>query len=430
MGRKTKWFRLDNAALIFPAAMRRGWNNAFRVSVTLTEPVDIDCLRKAAESMRDRFPTFFVRLRTGVFWYYLEEITQEVPIREEYAYPLTPMSRKDLRRSCIRILYYGSRIAVEFFHAVTDGTGGMVFVKNLTAAYLRYREQADIPCTNGILDMEQAPLPEETRDLFPLLSGPKAMGRGEENACRLGGEKEPDGFRHLITGIVPTDSLLEKAHACRVSVTAFLCAVMAESIARLQAKQVREKHWKPVKITVPVNLRRVFGQSTLRNFALTVNVGYDPGMGEYTLEEIAGQISHQLAWEIVPQRMAARIAANVNPQKIPLICALPLFIKNPVMRSIYLSSERKGCLNISNLGNVELPAEMTSRIRRLQFIIGVQASYPNNCSVVSWNGKTYINMIRNVKSAELERLFFSRLVEIGIPVEIESNNRREKECTV
>jgi hypothetical protein len=51
----------------------------------------------------------------------------------------------------------------------------------------------------------------------------------------------------------------------------------------------------------------------------------------------------------------------------------------------------------------------------------VQYSYPNNCSVVSWNGKTYISMIRGIQESELERLFFSRLVELGIPVEVESD---------
>jgi hypothetical protein len=44
--------------------------------------------------------------------------------------------------------------------------------------------------------------------------------------------------------------------------------------------------------------------------------------------------------------------------------------------------------------------------------------------VVSFKGKTYVNMIRSIRESELERLVFSRLVERGIPVEIESNSPR------
>lgn len=40
---------------------------------------------------------------------------------------------------------YGSRIAVEFFHAVTDGTGGLIFLKTLVAEYLCQKYKINIP---------------------------------------------------------------------------------------------------------------------------------------------------------------------------------------------------------------------------------------------------------------------------------------------
>jgi len=88
------------------------------------------------------------------------------------------------------------------------------------------------------------------------------------------------------------------------------------------------------------------------------------------------------------------------------------------------SGESGGSLNISNLGNIELPAVMRPYVTRMDFIIGPQRSYPNNCSVLSFGGKTCINMIRSIRESELERRFFSRLVELGLAVEIESNDRR------
>ena len=54
-----KWYRLDTAALIVPAIARRDWSNAFRVSVSLTEPVDPEVLQRAANDLRARFPSFF-----------------------------------------------------------------------------------------------------------------------------------------------------------------------------------------------------------------------------------------------------------------------------------------------------------------------------------------------------------------------------------
>jgi len=112
----------------------------------------------------------------------------------------------------------------------------------------------------------------------------------------------------------------------------------------------------------------------------------------------------------------------VNLQNILLLRLIPLPVKRVCMRTVYaLSGENKGCLNISNMGVVTLPEAMAPMVGRFEFIIGVQYTYPNNCSVVTYGGKTYISMIRGIRETELERLFFSRLVELGIPVEIESN---------
>ena len=65
---RRQWYRLDNAALIFPAVMRKNWNNVFRVSATLREEVDPEILSRAAADLLPRFPTVYVRLRAGFFW--------------------------------------------------------------------------------------------------------------------------------------------------------------------------------------------------------------------------------------------------------------------------------------------------------------------------------------------------------------------------
>ena len=171
-----------------------------------------------------------------------------------------------------------------------------------------------------------------------------------------------------------------------------------------------------------MNLRKTFGMNTLRNFTLAVNIGFDPRLGEYTHEQICSLMGHQLAAETIPQRMAGRVAKNVNLQNTLLLRLIPLPVKKICMRTVYaLSGENKGCLNLSNMGVVKLPAEMAPMVERFEFVIGVQYTYPNNCSVVTYGGRTYVSMIRGIRETGLERLFFSRLVELGVPVEIESN---------
>ena len=421
-----QWMRLDNAALIFPAIRRSEWVNVFRVSVTLRDDIDPAALQKAVDHLKPRFPSMYVRLGAGLFWYFLEEVRSAPSVRQDYAYPLTHMGARELRRCCFRVLYYQNRIAVEFFHALTDGSGGMIYLKTLTAEYLRIKYGTVFPPTDGVLDLSEPPRDGELEDSFLRCSGKHPMSRAESNSWRLSGTREPGGYLHLITGVMDTKALINKAHEYGGTVTAFLSAVMAQSIMEMQAGEVPHRRQKPVKITIPVNLRRIFGSETLRNFALTVNPGVDPKLGEYSLRELVSEFGHQLALEAAPQRMAGRIAANVNPQKFPAMRLAPLFIKNTAMRIVYDSvGETKGCLNISNLGAVTVPEAMRDYIARIDFIIGVQYTYPNNCAVASYGDTTCINMIRNIEEAELERRFFSELVELGVPVSVESNDTKE-----
>ena len=422
-----KWMRLDNAALIFPAIRQRRWVNVFRVSATLTEPVDPAILQQAVTELMPRFPSMYVRLRTGVFWYYLEELPQPPKVREDYAYPLTLMHERELRSCCLRVMYFQNRIAVEFFHSLTDGNGGMVYLKTLTARYLELKQGISIPAEAGVLDWRAQPSPEELEDSFVRHSNGVVLNDREPDALRLRGTYA-QGFLTLTTGILPTQVLLETAHRYGATVTVFLAAVLAETIQSWQAERCPERRRrKPVQITVPINLRRLYGSRTLRNFVLTLNPGIDPRMGDYSLEELCRRIAAQLAAEGTPQQMAGRIAANVNPQQIPFIKLVPLPIKNLVMRGVYAKrGESKGCINLSNLGQVKLPEAMVPWVKRMEFIIGTQRSYPNNCSVASLGGETYVNMIRNIQESELERRFFSRLVELGVPVSIECNQINEK----
>lgn len=415
------WMRLDNAALIFPAVRRRDWTNAFRVSATLKEPVEPELLQQAVDALLPRFPSMYVSLHRGLFWYYLQKLKRAPRVRQDGACPLIHMTGKELRECCLRVLYYENRIAVECFHALTDGSGGMVFLKTLTAQYLSLRHGISIPAVEGVLDPLETPHPAELEDSFTRTAGQVPLSRKEENSLHLGGRREEDGFLHLTIASVPEARLLELAHEYGCTVTAFLCAVMLQSILKL-ARLPQGGRW--AKVTVPVNLRKVLRGETLRNFALTVNVGVDPRLGSYTLKELTRAVQSQLETQVTAQQMAARVAANVQPSQNFLIKILPLPIKNFALRMVYRRvGECKGSINVSNLGKTKLPGEMAAYVRFLDFTIGPQATYANNCSVVSYGGVTRINLIRSTVEPRLERDFLTRLVELGLEVTVDSNER-------
>ena len=86
-----------------------------------------------------------------------------------------------------------------------------------------------------------------------------------------------------------------------------------------------------MKVLVPVNLRKFFDSSTLRNFVLYVTPGIDPKMGDYTLEEVLKSVHHQMGVELTQKQMSARITVNVRSEKSWALKIVPLFLKNIAM---------------------------------------------------------------------------------------------------
>jgi len=168
---KLRWMPLDNAAKIYPAARRQNWSNVFRLSSTLTEDVDREVLQSALDVTGRRFPSIAVRLRRGVFWYYLQQLSKMPQIREESCYPLTRMSKAETRKCAFRVIVYKRRIAIEIFHSLTDGTGAMIFLKSLVAEYLQQKYGVHVPPEKGLLGRVEEPSEREMEDSFQKYAG-------------------------------------------------------------------------------------------------------------------------------------------------------------------------------------------------------------------------------------------------------------------
>lgn len=423
--KKLRWMALDNSAKIYPAARRRNWSNVFRLSITLDEEIDKECLSLALDIVSRRFPSIAVRLKTGVFWYYIEEIPHAPEIMDERSYPLSRMAFDDIRKCAFRVIVYKSRMAVEFFHALTDGNGGLVFLKTLACEYLKIKHGIGIPAEEGILDTLEEPKGYELEDSFMKIDSPVHAKRTDSIAYKLDGTRESDGFRTNTTMIFDSDELYKKAKSYGVTVTAYVSALLAKACIRIQEREVKNpKRRKPVKILIPVNLRGIYDSKTLRNFVFYICPGVDPRLGDYSVAELCRVFSSQMALMIDKKQLSSRISTNVNSEKTMILKLAPLFLKNLVMKMIFNRvGERTSCFTFSNLGVVKLPEAMARHTKRMDFLLGVQSFAPYNTALITYGGRAYLNIIRNIKEPTLERALCEILKEENLRPCVEGNSR-------
>lgn len=415
--------KLDNAAKIYPAARRRYWTNVFRLSVLFKDDIDDEILKNALDRVVKRFPSVAARLSAGFFWYYIEEVAEAPEVLPEELYPLNRMTFRDIKKCAFRVLYYKKRMSVEIFHSITDGNGGLVFVKTLAAEYVRLRYGEEVPCTDGILDINEEPKEEELEDSFGRYVSNVSPGWKEPDAYAISGTPEDDSFMHVISGMMDSEQVRQLAKSYGVTVTTFLAAVMMKSIYEIQNEKVKDpKKKKHVRILIPVNLRTFLPSKTMRNFAQYITPDIDPRLGEFSFEDMIKAIHHKMGLDLNAKHLSAKFTSNVRSERIKLLRIMPLFIKNFAMKLVYSAvGEKKASICMSNLGVVTLPTEMTKHIDRMDFVLGVQATSPVNCGILSYNGRLIVSFVRSIKESELERRFFTTLRKMGVNVYIESN---------
>jgi len=428
MDKPTKsWMRLDNAAKIYPATKRRNWIAMFRLSMTLTEPIEPDILRQALTRTLKRFPWFATRMRAGMFWYYLEQNDREPIIEEDVCNPCVRMRFKDNNGFGFRVRYYENRIAIEVFHSLADGVGGLCFIKTLTAEYLTIKYGVKIPRDDKqILDCDLPPNPAHyDEDSFTHYAGKATTKRNESASYRIRGTTEEDSFVNITAGIIPAEDLLARSKEKNASITEYLTAALIVAIDRIQRrKKPYSNRLKPVKIGVPVNLRAFFPSKTLRNFSSYVNPGIEPKYGIYNFDEILSVVKHSMALEITQKTLLAKFTTNVMVERNLALRIIPLFMKNIAMKAVFLmTGDRLTATSCSNLGVQHLPPEMAQYVTRMDFIIGPLSSNPVACAAGTYNGTCYINFTRTIREPDVEREFFRFLVKQGIRVRVESNQR-------
>lgn len=421
MARGKRWFKLDNAGKLYPAVSSSRWSSVFRVSAELTETVDPLRLQAAVDRVLPRFPSLKVRMRAGLFWYYLEEIPDSLVVRPDAGHPCMPFHYHQDSGFLLRVFYYRQRISAEFFHALTDGTGGLAFIKTLTAEYL-CRCGHDVAFDQGALNPDDVPDPRETQDAFMHMPLPRVrVSRWESRAYHFPATAEIPHTVRIIAASMPCDQLLPLARKRGVSLTEYLTAIMLYVGYQDQEKHCVRKRL-PIRVSVPVNMRAYYDTPTLRNFSSFINPGIDPRLGDYTFEEIVQEVHAFMRYHLNAKLLCATIATNVADEKNLLIRLAPLFIKNLVIGSVFRrAGDRLVTSTLTNLGVTRMPTGAEKLVRRIEFQLG-SASLPLcNCASITNGNELRLIFSSNIRETTLPRETLRFLVEEGVSVSVESN---------
>lgn len=405
---KVRMYKLDNFASIHFASMKKGYSNSFRMEVEIDSVIDKDALQRAVDMVTPRFPTIVAGIKLDWFSYYVIP-AKEVPKVEADGECLAFMPMSMIKSCAMRVIYGERKIAIEIFHSLTDGYGGLKFLEALITQYFA---EVKGPVVYGEYIIQEGTSERAVEDSslgFMAEKGNKIQRKTVY--CLPGGADNNDSTIDTITGVYDTDRLIEESRKHGVSLTSYLTAVLVKCIIEVQNKhKPRKKERRPIQIMVPVNLRKKFESITLRNFSLYAFAGVMPDEQEKPFETLVKHIAAQIKEQTTKKHLEGLLTTNVGLQKIFAYKIMPLSIKRIILKiSFRFFGEKNSCMTLSNLGEIKFSESIEKRIKNTRVFLTPRRDSPYNIGINSYNGKTYINFTRKGKFKGIETDFFKLL---------------------
>lgn len=461
------WYELDAFAKTYSSIISEGRTTCFRLSALFSENIDLEILQKVVISLEKKYPFYNSELKKGIFWNYLQQKKTHFIIEEEKTYPCTDIQKDNP----LRIIYFNNKLSIEIAHFLTDGKGAALFFQDLIEEYLDKKyfwENLEKDKTDSLIDKTEKKKELEIEKINKIINFVKKINKNEKDFENKKSEKNffektrellgndsvlknsqkneyvdlyekymrkvskettiksafhlpmkilEKGQYHITTGEIDVESLKEESKKYGTTIGKYLLSVYFKILLDRysQAKN-------PIVIGVPVDLRKIFEETTYRNFFINITPSVDASLGAYSLSEIITYLDNYFALKITKKEFYKSIYKAMNPMQNIIIKSVPYLIKRMFFPFIFdYYGERGYTTGFSNLGIFKVNKKYEKYLKGFRFLPPPSKRCKIKMGVVSDCKKVYVNFGNLTANYDIERDFFVYLRKRGIKSKIITN---------
>lgn len=399
------WRRLDNSAKIFPISAGKKYSTVFRLSVVLKEKINPSILKEAVKKALKQYEFFKVRLKDGFFWNYLEYNNKEPIIEEEKEYPCKYIEPKENNNYLFKVTYFDKKINIDIFHSLTDGNSGVTFFREIIYNYIELAHKEDFK--DELRTARKVDLSAE--DSYIKNYDKKAKSNAStKKAYKLVGNKIKFGAISAVHEFINLKQLKEKAKENDATITQYLTAVLIYSIYK--ANYTRSRGKRPIKVCIPVNLKKYFPSNTVSNFFsyITVEINKkDTNFEDFSsiLEFVKKDFTNKLQPEEIQKTMSGNVKLGTNP----FIKVIPLILKKPIVRLSYLEIRKYTTTTFSNIGRIGIIGKYKNYIDSFLMLIAPEPVEKIKCSACSFENEIVFTFTSILNNCAIEKFFYEFL---------------------
>jgi len=408
MGRK--WRKLDNTAKIFSMEDYTN-NNTFRLSVVLKEKVNPSYLKDAVIRTLIDYPSYKVKIRAGFFWNYFEKNDNDVIIEEESEMPCQSINFVMNNDYLFKVTYFDKKINVDMCHMLTDGMGGVIFIKSIIYNYLNIKYDLDIKVEDKYYDAGYG------RDQYLRRYDKSMFSVDKSKNIFLIKDKYNIDINKTYHYIIDVDMFKRVCKKYDVSVTVLLTSLY---VLALYNTVYDKKSGRDIYINLPVDMRKHFNVYAFSNFFTCMDIKANINKGNVSFDSVLKQIKSEFGSKLKIENLKGYLSRDVKLGTNVAIRLVPLFIKKPIMKTLE-KVVRRSTTTLSNIGVFSVDDRYEKYIENVLVLVNPGNIQKVKCTICSFNGMLNVTINSNLDNNKFE-VEFNRLLEEYIgKIKVESN---------
>lgn len=409
---------LDDQAKIFTLASNSKYSSIFRFSVKLKEEIDEVILQKALEFALEKYKVYKVKIKNGFFWHYLAQNEMKPVILKESEKPFKKVNIKENNQYLFRVTYIENRINLEVFHALTDGSGAILFLKEILYRYLELKYSKNLEFTN--LSADEIVLDSENAYIKNYKKNAKKAFK-DKKAYQLEGEEVADGVIQLKHYNMNLSEVKIHTKQMNCSLSMYIIAMIAYSIYEGNYKNSKDNN--PINLCIPVSLQKYFETDTMSNFVSHITVTLDLiKNSKYTFENILDIVKKEFETRLSREKMIETISTESGMTHHPIINYIPLALKKLVIGLGSLKVKRNITMTISNLGRFDIDEKYSDYIDNIFAILSPDWAEKMKCGICSYKDNLVVSFGTTLKDSQIEKEFIKLLEKNNIKFKFETTN--------
>ena len=234
----------------------------------------------------------------------------------------------------------------------------------------------------------------------------------------LKGKKIPLSAVSAVHYIIDLEALKNECKKYDATITQYLTAVLINSIYEENYKKYNGK--KPIKVCIPVNLKKYFQSKTVSNFFSYITV--EANMQELTtFEKILEFVKDDFKKKLTEEEIIKTMSSNVKLGNNLIVKAVPLQLKKILVRLSYIEIRKYTSITFSNIGRVGIIGKYQNYINYFLMLIAPESVEKIKCSSCSFENKMAFTFTSILDDSKIQKSFFKFLKQKGININIESN---------